>query len=151
MSEPLRPLTSLKWPYIPEESAYPDPLKRDDPKIVQLPQYEAIGNFATPRSHGRYKPNLLSATSVAVRKALSEHPSLKPLLSSIDSLRGIEREAALQRALGVSPTGHHGGSGIDRLGVGEDDVEAVRQLSSAIEGAIRGDRTGTLGLDLDGE
>jgi hypothetical protein len=43
-SEPLRPLTSLKWPYVPEESAYPDPLKRDDPKIVQLSQYEAIGN-----------------------------------------------------------------------------------------------------------
>jgi len=45
ISEPLRPLTSLKWPYIPEESAYPDPLKRDDPKLVQLPQYEAIGNI----------------------------------------------------------------------------------------------------------
>ncbi|CAK5281227.1 unnamed protein product, partial [Mycena citricolor] len=29
---PLRPLTSLNWPYVPEESAYPDPLKRDDPK-----------------------------------------------------------------------------------------------------------------------
>ena len=40
---PLRPLTSLKWPYIPEESAYPDPLKRDDPKVLQLHQYEAIG------------------------------------------------------------------------------------------------------------
>src|SRR6266550_9202479 len=26
----LRPLTSLKWPYAPEEAAYPDPLKRDD-------------------------------------------------------------------------------------------------------------------------
>jgi len=42
--EPLRSLTSLKWPYVPEESAYPDPLKRDDPKVVQLSQYEAIGN-----------------------------------------------------------------------------------------------------------
>ena len=41
--EPLRPLTSLKWPYVPEESAYPDPLKRDDPKVAQLAQYEAIG------------------------------------------------------------------------------------------------------------
>ena len=44
IGEPLRPLTSLKWPYVPEESAYPDPLKRDDPKVVQLSQYEAIGN-----------------------------------------------------------------------------------------------------------
>lgn len=86
-----------------------------------------------------------------MRKALSENPSLKPLLSSIDSLRGTERETALQRALGVSPAGYHGGSGIDRLGIGEDDVEGVRQLSSAIEGAIRGDRLGALGLDLDGE
>ena len=40
---PLRPLTSLKWPYVPEESAYPDPLKRDDPKPLQTAQYEAIG------------------------------------------------------------------------------------------------------------
>lgn len=42
---PLRPLTSLKWPYVPEESAYPDPLKRDDPKPLQLAQYEAIGSL----------------------------------------------------------------------------------------------------------
>lgn len=42
-STPLRPLTSLKWPYAPEESAFPDPLKRDDPKSLQLAQYEAIG------------------------------------------------------------------------------------------------------------
>jgi hypothetical protein len=40
---PLRPLTSLKWPYLPEESAYPDPLKRDDPKALRTAQYEAIG------------------------------------------------------------------------------------------------------------
>ena len=42
---PLRPLTSLKWPYVPEESAYPDPLKRDDPKPLQTAQYEAIGSL----------------------------------------------------------------------------------------------------------
>jgi hypothetical protein len=41
---PLRPLTSLKWPYVPEESAYPDPLKRDDPKPLRLAQFEAIGS-----------------------------------------------------------------------------------------------------------
>lgn len=40
---PMKPLTSLNWPYVPEESAFPDPLKRDDPKPLQLPQYEAIG------------------------------------------------------------------------------------------------------------
>lgn len=41
---PLRPLTSLKWPYVPEESTYPDPLKRDDPKPLHTRQYEAIGS-----------------------------------------------------------------------------------------------------------
>ena len=40
---PLRPLTSLKWPYVPDESAFPDPLKKNDPKPLQLSQYEAIG------------------------------------------------------------------------------------------------------------
>lgn len=43
----LRPLTSLNWPYVPEESAFSDPLKRDDPKPLQLNQYEAIGAFST--------------------------------------------------------------------------------------------------------
>ena len=41
----LRPLTSLKWPYVPEDSAFPDPLKRDDPKPLQLRHYEAMGKF----------------------------------------------------------------------------------------------------------
>ena len=85
-----------------------------------------------------------------MRKALSEHPNLKPLLRSIDSLRGTEREAALQRALGASQEDHQGVSGISRLGIGEEDVEAVRQLSSVIEAAIRGERPSALGLDLDG-
>jgi zinc finger HIT domain-containing protein 3 len=39
----LRPLTSLKWPYVPDMPAYPDPLQRDDPKPLQTHQYEAIG------------------------------------------------------------------------------------------------------------
>ena len=47
-SPPLRPLTSLKWPYVQEESAYPDPLKRDDPKPLQIHQYEAIGMYSSP-------------------------------------------------------------------------------------------------------
>ncbi|KAI0743983.1 hypothetical protein C8Q80DRAFT_872752 [Daedaleopsis nitida] len=46
---PLRSLASLRWPYVPEESAYPDPLKRDDPKPLQLRQYEAIGECGNPR------------------------------------------------------------------------------------------------------
>lgn len=40
---PLRALTTLKWPYIPEPPSYPDPLSRDDPKPLSLAQYEGIG------------------------------------------------------------------------------------------------------------
>ena len=69
----------------------------------------------------------------------------------MDSLRGTEREAALQRALGVSQENHQGVSGMSRFGIGEEDIEAVRRLSSAIEAAIRGEKPNTLGLDLDGE
>ena len=43
-SQPLRSLASLNWPYVPEESKYPDPLKRDDPKSLRLHDYEAIGS-----------------------------------------------------------------------------------------------------------
>ncbi|OBZ70755.1 hypothetical protein A0H81_09283 [Grifola frondosa] len=59
---PLRSLASLKWPYIPEESAYPDPLKRDDPKPLQLHQYEVM------------------ASSTAIRRTLASHPQLPELL-----------------------------------------------------------------------
>lgn len=45
---PLRPLVSLKWPYVPEESAFPDPLQRDDPKPLQTRQYESIGISLQP-------------------------------------------------------------------------------------------------------
>jgi len=41
---PLRYLTSLKWPYIPDEPSYDDPLKRDEPKALKMWDYEAIGN-----------------------------------------------------------------------------------------------------------
>lgn len=45
--KPRIPLAALKWPYVPDESAYPDPLKRDDPKTLQLHQYESIGMCGT--------------------------------------------------------------------------------------------------------
>ncbi|CAK5265401.1 unnamed protein product [Mycena citricolor] len=126
---PLRPLTSLNWPYVPEESAYPDPLKRDDPKALQVPQYEAI------------------ATSPAVRKTLVEHPNLPALLRSIDTLRGPDREDALHRALGVSApdiSGAKPGAGLS------DDVLALRALAEAVEAAVRGGKEGSLGLDWEG-
>jgi zinc finger HIT domain-containing protein 3 len=152
VDETLRPLTSLKWPYVPEESAYADPLRRDDPKVVQPSQYEAIGNSSLFISDtNRYKTSPLSATSVTVRDVLSENPGLKPFLRSIDSLRGREREEALQCALGVSQSNHQGDSGTSKLGIGEGDIEAMRQLSSAVGAAIRGDGHSALNLDIDGE
>ncbi|KNZ76676.1 hypothetical protein J132_09209 [Termitomyces sp. J132] len=125
---PLRPLTSLKWPYIPDESAYPDPLKRDDPKTLQLHQYEAI------------------ATSPSIRKILAAHPNLKALLTSIDSLRGNDREHALQRALGVSAVDIKDIKARVELG---EDVLALRELAEAVEVAVRGGRDEALGLDWD--
>lgn len=94
---------------------------------------------------------LLSATSVALREVLSENPDLKPLLHSIDSLRGREREEAIQCALGVSQENHRGDSGSSRLEIGKGEIEAMRQLSSTVETVIRGDRPSVLGLDIDGE
>jgi len=123
---PLRPLTSLKWPYAPEESAYPDPLKRDDPKLLQLHQYEAI------------------ATSPAIRNILASHPSLKELLVSIDKVRGEERELALQKALGVTSVDIHSQTQQREL---SEDTLALRQLAEAIEAAVRGENKSALGLD----
>ncbi|KAI0250123.1 hypothetical protein BJV78DRAFT_1221269 [Lactifluus subvellereus] len=135
---PLRPLTSLKWPYVPEESAYPDPLKRDDPKPLRMAQYEAI------------------ATSHAVRAALTGHPKLKDTLRSVDRLRGSAREEALQACLGVSrsdvttPGGGGIGTAMEMGGirVGEEK-EAMRELAEAIEAAVRRNREDALGLDWD--
>ncbi|KAG6855609.1 hypothetical protein H0H87_000285 [Tephrocybe sp. NHM501043] len=125
---PQRPLTSLKWPYVPDESAYPDPLKRDDPKTLQLHHYEAI------------------ATSPSIRKTLATHPNLKKLLVSIDSLRGNDREHALQRALGVAAPDIKDLSAPAEL---SEDILALRELAEAIEGAVRGGQEGALGLDWD--
>ncbi|KAG2365369.1 hypothetical protein BDR07DRAFT_1552517 [Suillus spraguei] len=127
--KPLRPLTSLNWPYVPEESAYPDPLKRDDPRPIQLHQYEAI------------------ATSAAVRHALESNPRLPELLTSIDKLRGADREDALHRALGVDNRQLKN----DLLGPQEldEDTRILRQLAEAVEAAVRGGKEGVLGLDWD--
>lgn len=113
-----------------------------------------------------------TATSSAVRNALASHPRLKDVLRKIDSLRGQEREEALQRALGVSqydargavpndisfPTsnrtrfGHGGRSSLPENGIEvgyvEEDKVALRELAEAVETAVRGGKEGTmLGLD----
>ncbi|KAL7281505.1 hypothetical protein ACG7TL_004820 [Trametes sanguinea] len=122
---PLRTLASLKWPYVPEESAFPDPLKRDDPKPLQLHHYEAI------------------ATSPSIRRVLAQNPRLREILRKIDGLRGDERELALHEALGV-------GDSKGKILVGhesEEDQKALRDLAEAVEAAVRGGKHDVLGLD----
>ncbi|KAF8813947.1 hypothetical protein BYT27DRAFT_7230873 [Phlegmacium glaucopus] len=123
---PLRPLTSLKWPYVPDESAFPDPLKKNDPKALRLSQYEAI------------------ATSPTIREILFTHKSLPELLTSIDKLRGSERDEALQRALGVTAPEIDDQLHPPKL---SDDVLALRELAEAIEAAVRGGDESALGLN----
>jgi zinc finger HIT domain-containing protein 3 len=65
-------------------------------------------------------------------------------LTDLDKLRGTEREVALERALGMTA------SDINEQSKGHvelsEDVLAIRELSEAIEAAVRGN-DGALGLD----
>ncbi|KAM5530527.1 hypothetical protein V8D89_015804 [Ganoderma adspersum] len=124
---PTRTLASLNWPYVPEESAYPDPLKRDDPKPLQVPQYEAM------------------AMSPAIRRILGSNPRLRETLLSIDKLRGEDRELAIQEALGV---GGSRNATVASIGTtAEEDRNALRELAEAVESAVRGEKRDMLGLD----
>ncbi|SRR5258708_37392693 len=40
---PLKSLSSLKWPFIPEAPSFQDPLTGNDPPPLKLSQFEAIG------------------------------------------------------------------------------------------------------------
>ena len=138
---PLRKLSSLKWPYVPDLPSYPDPLTRDDPKPLSLPQYEAI------------------ARSPAVRRVLASQTHLPTLLRKLDESRGDARERAIERVLGVAPDQEsfrlaglptsfdlsfsnaadsvvqarkEGLSEVD-----EEDMKALRELAEAVEGAVR--------------
>jgi len=86
----------------------------------------------------------LSATSSAIRQVLVAHPNLPGLLASIDTLRGPDREDALQRALGVNVEQLRDPSGTPELG---EDIIALRKLAEAVEAAVRGGKNGVLGLD----
>jgi len=66
------------------------------------------------------------------------------MLSSIDAFRGLEREQALQRALGVMAHDiNNQFKGIEL----SDDVLALRKFAEAVESAVRGDNDGALGLN----
>lgn len=86
----------------------------------------------------------ITATSPTIRQVLNSHPNLPGLLTSIDNLRGPDRDFALQRALGVTANDLTDLSGPTEL---TDDVLALRALAEAVEGAVRGDNRGALGLD----
>lgn len=76
---------------------------------------------------------------------MTKYPQLATLLRNIDSLRGDEREDALERALGVNApaigTEPPLGSKLD------EDTLSLRTLAEAVEGAVRGDKVDSLGLD----
>lgn len=133
-SKSLRPLTSLKWPYVPDEPSYPDPLKRNDPKPLNTSQYEAI------------------ATSPPIRNILASNPRLPGILRSLDGLQGQSREDNLMQVLGVSDKGSALPSAFrvqPNLQLSDNDANDVRKLAEAIEAAVRGGRSDTLGLDWD--
>ncbi|KIY49987.1 hypothetical protein FISHEDRAFT_36364 [Fistulina hepatica ATCC 64428] len=123
---PLKPLSSLKWPYVPEASEFPDPLQRDDPKPLSLQQYEAV------------------AMSKNIRSLLAAHPELREKIREIDKMRGTAREEALQRALGLTrpelPGSSHGQET-------SKDILRLREFAEAVESAIRGENDKQLRLE----
>jgi hypothetical protein len=81
------------------------------------------------------------ATSSAIRRILREHPKLKERLRTMDGMRGLAREEALEESVGISRRGELGE-------VAGDDDDGMVELAEAIEGAVRGNRDeGLLGLD----
>lgn len=84
------------------------------------------------------------ATSPTIRKILFAHKSLPELLTSIDRLRGAERDEALQRALGVTAPEIDDQLGPPKL---SHDILALRELAEAIEEAVRGGDQSMLGLN----
>jgi hypothetical protein len=138
---------------VPEESAYPDPLTRDDPQPLQLRQYEAIGKgllhvqrllpFLTT-----LPPPTRTATSPRVREVFASHPRLPDILTAIDTRRGADREAALERALGLASSDIvRQASGAGSATPLHDDVLALRKLTEAIEAAVRGGKQDVLGVE----
>jgi hypothetical protein len=84
------------------------------------------------------------ATSPAIRKILAEHKNLPGLLTSIDKLRGRDREEALQQALGVTAPEIDDQFRRPEL---REDVLALRELAEGIEASVRKDKETALGLN----
>lgn len=88
--------------------------------------------------------DVYTATSPTIRQILSTHKNLPELLTSIDRLRGSERNEALQKALGVTAPEIDDQLRPPKL---SDDVLALRELAEAIEAAVRGGDQSALGLN----
>jgi len=114
----LRPLSSLRWPYIPEPPSFHDPLSNSDPKSLGLAQYETI------------------ATASSVRSAIGSHPRMENILRSLDQMNPPQREAHMQRLLGLV----NGNEPLDETTLTDDQLEdsrAFQNFAAAIEQAIR--------------
>ncbi|KAF8322126.1 hypothetical protein DL93DRAFT_2129655 [Clavulina sp. PMI_390] len=117
-SIPLRPLTSLRWPYIPEAASFQDPLTEFDPKPLNIQQYQAI------------------ATSSDIRGTLSDNPRLVEILRSLDSLRPNERDVRMQQLLGIV----NGNEALDEATLTDeqmDDARAFQSFAAAVQQALR--------------
>ncbi|KZS98549.1 hypothetical protein SISNIDRAFT_481273 [Sistotremastrum niveocremeum HHB9708] len=126
----LRPLTTLKWPYIPEEPSYPDPLKKDDHKPLQLWQYEKIASSASLREH------------------LDSNPQLKIVLRSLDTMRGQERELALEFLLGVHGSSHEPPNTLPE-GIDQITIKQFEALAKIIQGIVTTPNAPTEGLVIE--
>lgn len=104
-----------------------------------------------------FKRSPKTATSAAIRKALSQNPNLRRILQALDSLRGAQREETLQRVLGVSrnaqciaaaprnmyiPSASSAREGTDGEPdhlefIGEEEMLGIKALAEAIQSAVR--------------
>ena len=139
---PLRPLSSLRWPYVPEPPSYEDPLTKNDPKPLQLSQYVSIGRFTFLSCYRKCYPVLIlfcsaaPASSPEIRKALGSNPRLPGILRSLDSMPPRERDIQMQRLLGIGETGP-----LDVSTLTEDQLEDHRSFTTfadAVERAVSG-------------
>jgi zinc finger HIT domain-containing protein 3 len=151
---PLRPLTSLKWPFIPEEPSFQDHLTSNDPKPLKINHYEAIGGYGLLL----YFPSsftccviTLTASSPSIRNILNkEDDQLRNLLRQLDALRGREREEALEFLLGVAhPTKKKGIPKAILESADHDSLESFQRFSEAVHSAIEKTGSANTGLSWD--
>jgi len=145
---PLRSLTALEWPYVPDTTprAFPTRSRGDDPKARQLQQYEAIGTFVCfvfPRARPLRTLTRRFHTHSNIPNDPHANLHLRTGLVTIDALRGAAREEAAQCALGVDGRllkHHDGDANANALaGTLDEDTGAPRALAEAVEGAVRGE------------